>query len=240
MARIRTIKPDFFTSADVVGLSPLARLLYIATWLEADRAGRLPWRIKTLKLRYLPGDDCDIEALSTELVDAGLVVPYEVDGERFAEIPSFTRHQIINNRETPSAIPARVPHASPTRAPRVTHATGTPLVGREGKGKEGREDASMTRAPSPKARASAPRKSKTLIPADFSITDRVRTWAGEHGFPDLDQHLEAFKAKCAAKAYTYADWDSAFMEAIRADWAKLRSVGGASVAGAAQAWAGAH
>lgn len=55
MARIRAIKPDFFTSEDIVSLSPLARLLFISTWLEADREGRFVWRPKTMKLRYLPG-----------------------------------------------------------------------------------------------------------------------------------------------------------------------------------------
>ena len=68
MARIRTIKPDFFTSEDIVGITPLARLLYVATWLEADREGRFVWRPKTLKLRYLPGDQCDIDGLADELV----------------------------------------------------------------------------------------------------------------------------------------------------------------------------
>lgn len=99
MAFYRSISRDFFNSEDIVILSPLARLLYIATWLEADREGRLVWRPKTLKLRYLPGDACDIEALAGELVQAGLVIPYDADGQTFAEIPSFTRHQSINNRE---------------------------------------------------------------------------------------------------------------------------------------------
>ena len=39
VARIRTIKPDFFTSEDIVVLTPWARLLYIALWCEADREG---------------------------------------------------------------------------------------------------------------------------------------------------------------------------------------------------------
>ena len=108
MARIRTIKPEFFTSEDIVALSPLARLLYIACWCESDRAGRFEWRPGTLKLRYFPGDACDIDTLATELLDRQLVRVYEVDGRFFAEIPSFTRHQIINNRESPSTIPARV------------------------------------------------------------------------------------------------------------------------------------
>lgn len=139
MARIRTIKPDFFTSEDIVGISPLARLLYVATWLEADREGRFVWRPKTLKLRYLPGDQCDIEALADELVSAGLVVTYEIDGQTFAEIPTFAKHQVINNRESASTIPPRVTDASGTRDPRVGDATTTPLMGRERKGRKGRE-----------------------------------------------------------------------------------------------------
>jgi hypothetical protein len=43
VARIRTIKPEFFTSEDIVSLPPLTRLLYIALWCEADKEGRLAW-----------------------------------------------------------------------------------------------------------------------------------------------------------------------------------------------------
>ena len=67
MARIRTIKPEFFTSEDIVSLSPLARLLYQATWCEADKEGRLQWKPGTFKLRYFPADECDILALCEEL-----------------------------------------------------------------------------------------------------------------------------------------------------------------------------
>lgn len=112
MARIRTIKPEFFTSSDVVTRSPLARLLYIGLWCEADREGRFEWKPKTLKLRYLPGDDGDIDDLAAELVEVGMLVIYEVEGVLYAEIPGFKKHQVINNRESPSEIPARVGHAS--------------------------------------------------------------------------------------------------------------------------------
>lgn len=137
MARIRTIKPEFFTSEDIVSLTPLARLLFIATWLEADREGRFVWRPRNLKLRYLPGDACNIEELTGELLGAGLIVTYEVDGKAYAEIPSFTRHQVVNNRESESTIPARVTDAMTTRAARVIDATTTPLMGKERK--EGKE-----------------------------------------------------------------------------------------------------
>ena len=115
MAYIRTIKASFFTSDDIVSLSPLARLLYIALWTEADREGRLTWRPGNFKLRFLPGDLCDIHELCNELVESGLVIPYVVDGNTFAEIPTFKRHQSINAKERKSAIPERVTNATVTR-----------------------------------------------------------------------------------------------------------------------------
>ena len=88
MAYIRTIKSTFFTSMNICLLTALARLLYIALWTEADREGRFTWRPGNFKLRFLPGDDCDIHALCKELVDSGLVIPYTVNGEVYAEIPT--------------------------------------------------------------------------------------------------------------------------------------------------------
>lgn len=110
MARIRTIKPEFFTSEDIVALTPLSRLFYVSLWLEADRAGRLEWKPRTFKFRYFPADDCDIEKMGDELVKAGLIVLY--DNDQYAEIPSFAKHQVINNRESDSDIPPRVKEAS--------------------------------------------------------------------------------------------------------------------------------
>ena len=61
-----------------------------------------------------------------------------------------------------------------------------------------------------------------LIPEDFSVSDRVRKWAVGKGFIQLEAHLETFISKSKAKGYKYADWDEAFMGAIRDDWAGLR------------------
>ena len=130
MAYIRSIKASFFTSDDIVSLSPLARLLYVALWTEADREGRFTWRPGNFKLRFLPGDDCNINELCGELVESGLVRPYSVGGKTYAEIPTFKRHQVINNRERASTIPARDIDATSTRS----DATGTPLIGKERKG----------------------------------------------------------------------------------------------------------
>lgn len=97
--------------------------------------------------------------------------------------------------------------------------------------KEGRKDtATQSPVPSPqspeeekkKNPAGSKKRPKKAPPDDFEVSERVRAWAQERGFDHLQQHLEAFLRKCRANGYAYADWDSAFMEAIREDWAKLR------------------
>lgn len=103
MARIRTIKPEFFTSEDIVELEPLARLLYIALWCEADKEGRFSWKPKTFKMRYLPADSCDFQSICDGLLKSGLVRLY---GDGLAYIPSFLKHQHINPRESVSTLPA--------------------------------------------------------------------------------------------------------------------------------------
>lgn len=119
MARIRTIKPEFFTSEDIVGLSTHARLLYIALWCEADKEGRLTWKPTTFKLRYLPADQVDIQELCSELVRQGVVKLY---GGGLAWIPGFSKHQHVNPRESASDLPAPdgVQDAGPRKVGKTT------------------------------------------------------------------------------------------------------------------------
>lgn len=73
-------------------------------------------------------------------------------------------------------------------------------------------------APASKART----KAKFPMPEDFGLSDRVRAWAAGKGFDRLEDHLDAFRTVAQARAYAYADWDAALMNAIRDDWAKIR------------------
>jgi len=130
MSRIRTIKPEFFTSSDIIKMTPLARLFYASLWCESDREGRLKWDIETLKFRYFPAEKCELLEVAGELIERGLIVIYVVEGKEYAEIPSFKKHQVINNRETESSIPPRVKVA-------CTRDSGEGKEGREGKGREG-------------------------------------------------------------------------------------------------------
>lgn len=108
MSRARNIKPAFFANEDLGECSPLARLLFIGLWTEADYKGDLEWRPKRLKAQLLPYDLCDVEALTAELVSAGVVRRYTTGGRECLAVCNFIKHQNPhkNEREKGSDIPA--------------------------------------------------------------------------------------------------------------------------------------
>lgn len=108
MARMRTIKPGFFQNDQLAELPPLARLLFIGLWTEADREGRLEDRPKRFKAVLLPYDDCaaeDVDAWLHYLDRDGFIYRYEVGRQRYIQIVNFSKHQNPHVKESPSAIP---------------------------------------------------------------------------------------------------------------------------------------
>ncbi|MBS0521857.1 MAG: hypothetical protein JSR90_24395, partial [Proteobacteria bacterium] len=219
MARIRTIKPEFFTSDDICALSPLARLLYVGLWCEADRAGRLVWMPRVFKRRYLPDDACEIEALADELVTRGLIVLY---GDGLAHIPTFGRHQHVNPREAASRLPA--PDASSRgddasgrggdasscaddASERGSDASGRgsdAQGGREGIG-EGREGESERESEPVREGGRA-----QALPADWKPDEEDLAWAAtarpDLGAAALDAETERFRNHALANARTAHRW----------------------------------
>lgn len=83
MSRIRTVKPEFWTSEQVTNLTPYARLLFIGLWNFCDDAGIHTESARRLRTEVFPADDlndADVRRLMDELIDNGLVVRYEVNG----------------------------------------------------------------------------------------------------------------------------------------------------------------
>ncbi len=219
MARIRTIKPEFFTSEDIVALSAWARLLYVALWCEADKEGRLLWKPKTFKMRYFPADSIDIETVCEELLESNLVSLY---GDGLAHIPTFRQHQHVNPREKESKLPA--PDASVTRAQRVpdasrrvddacpTRADATVTRREEGNGREGNNTPSE---------CSAQVRASEVIPEDINPA----AWA------DWDAHRRKRRKPISDRAareqwrllssLTYEQQAECIAASIRNDWQGL-------------------
>src|SRR5690606_1712930 len=97
MARIRTIKPEFCTSEQIVECSTSARLLFVLMWCFCDDAGRHLANIKRLKMEVFPGDpftDDQIRSFVDELIRAGLLVEYEYESTCFWQVTGW-KHQRI-------------------------------------------------------------------------------------------------------------------------------------------------
>jgi uncharacterized protein YdaU (DUF1376 family) len=73
----------------------------------------------------------------------------------------------------------------------------------------------------PPKSAKPKRAAKKPMPDGFAISDRVRNWAKEKKHDHLELHFENFMNACRKHGYVYADWDEAFMGAVREDWAKV-------------------
>ena len=148
--RIRTIKPEFFHheglfAAEIETKLPL-RVAFAGLWCIADREGRFKWEPRRIGVQVLPYDGVDFSRVLDALTTRAFVLKYRVGDACFGWIPSFKKHQVINNRESQSALPdpegnieetpinTEESDASATREPRDDHA-----CLKEGKGKEGKE-----------------------------------------------------------------------------------------------------
>ena len=133
MARIRTIKPEFWTNEQVMECSMNARLLFIGIWNFCDDQGRISFSCKQLKAQIFPADDISgetIRGMIDELSSNGLVLCYEVENKQYLQVTGW-HHQRID-RPQPSKIP---PIPSNVESTFDDHSKNV-RDGREGKGKE--------------------------------------------------------------------------------------------------------
>ncbi|CUW39687.1 protein of unknown function [Magnetospirillum sp. XM-1] len=181
MARIRTIKPEFWTSEQIVECSRDARLLFIGIWNICDDAGIHPAAPKVIKMRVFPADDDitsdSIRGMLDDLVRHRLIAFFDSDGTEYLRVTGWSKHQKVERPNykypNPDAISPnnggkeRVNAESSRRSfddssPNDHRSIGdrsTP----EGKGKEGKGRESP---PSP------PRQVPSAAPSD--AVDRVR------------------------------------------------------------------
>jgi hypothetical protein len=211
MARIRSVKPEFWTDEKIIKLSIPARLFFIGLWNFADDNGVLENKPLQLKIRIFPMDNVKIKPLLEELINLNIIISYEVEGESFLWIKHLNRHQIIDR-------PRKANLPEPPQDIKNTHQNtdtedqlkSTDInVGKDRNRKEYK-------------------KQKKFIPVDFKISNELRQWASKNGYFNLEEHLEWFKDYALANSKKYADWDAAFRNCIKGDWGKIRQMQAAS------------
>lgn len=133
MARIRTIKPEFWRDEDLSSVSPEAALLAIGLLNHADDEGYFNANPKLIESDVFPLRELSrsITVLIQELAGIGYLNLFSgSDGKKYGHVVNFSKHQVIN-KPSPSKIKdlQLIPYDSgslPVALP----------VGKERKGKE--------------------------------------------------------------------------------------------------------
>jgi hypothetical protein len=160
MARIRTIKPNFFRSHNVADLSTDAcRITWAGLWTYCDDAGRGLDDARLVKGEIWPLHDRItakvVEVHLTELADGDdpMICRYVIGAKRFLHVINWDKHQKIN-RPQPSRIDSCPIHDSFTESAVNAHDTRGERSREEkeqgkdqGKGTGNREASSAPEAP---------------------------------------------------------------------------------------------
>lgn len=104
MARIRSIKPEFFRSEDVSALPLRARLTWIGLWTHCDDHGRTKDSTRLIKGDVWPLDDVSLSDVEEDLVtlaEHDRIVRYEVTGRKYLVVVNWHAHQAINRPSKP-------------------------------------------------------------------------------------------------------------------------------------------
>jgi hypothetical protein len=104
MARIRNIKPDFYTHEDLNDLEnnfPELRpmLVFSGLWNQCEYSGVFLWSTRKLKLAILPFVEFDIEKSLTMLEKHGFILRYQNGGKNYGYVINFTKYQAISGSE---------------------------------------------------------------------------------------------------------------------------------------------
>jgi hypothetical protein len=203
--RIRSIRPEFWTSQDVVSLSIPHRLVFIGLWSYVDDNGvgrDVEALIRSDLFPLEPDQDAALKLIHGALSECsrkGMLSRYTVDGKPFLHITNFSTHQVINrpsrgryplptcdNAETHGAL------SENSVSPHANEAIGEGEKGRRG---EGEKAAHAVRA--------------TTLPSSWAPTVEHKERAVEAGL-ELDRETVKFRAHAEEKGRTAKNWNAAF------------------------------
>lgn len=162
MARIRSIKPEFWTDEKVCSLARPVRLTFLGIISAmADDEGRLKGDPRLVKAAVYPLDD-DVDAATVrshleDLASARLIQRYRVNGEDYIQVVNWKKHQRID-KPTASRLPAPPPDAGPTPPRPFVEASAKPRRGldTERSGADGSGEEEIRSGTDGRARASSP------------------------------------------------------------------------------------
>ena len=104
MARIRSIKPEFFIDEDLQdleasNLGAYCMLVFAGLWGHCSKDGVFEYKPRTLKLSILPFITFNMVDTLALLEGAGFIRRFCVEDKEYGFVPSFEKHQRISGKE---------------------------------------------------------------------------------------------------------------------------------------------
>jgi len=104
MARIRTVKPEFYRheglqDLEIANPGKYPMMVFAGLWGHCDSKGRFEWKPRILKLDILPFLPFDMAETLDILKSAGMLRRYTVDGKEYGFIDTFEKHQRLTGKE---------------------------------------------------------------------------------------------------------------------------------------------
>jgi hypothetical protein len=144
MARIRTVKPEFFRhevlqELEINNPQKYPMFVFAGLWCHCDKNGVFEWKPRTLKLDILPFLDFEMQDTLNILLEARQIIKFAINHKEYGIIPSFRKHQRINGKESQedSKFPLPDNHLDIEKQ-WGSNGEATETTGREGKGREGK------------------------------------------------------------------------------------------------------
>lgn len=147
MSRIRTIKPDFWVSEQIISCSHLARLLFIGMWNFVDDNGVHPKSYVSIKAEVFPVDNLSIDQIKAcinELIQNELIREYFAEDKSYWLITGWKKHQRIDKPTKKHPFPEKIEEHSKSTPKVITEFSQSSIElldepsTTEGKGMEGK------------------------------------------------------------------------------------------------------
>lgn len=141
MARIRTIKPDFFRhealqDLEIANPGMYPMMVFAALWGHCDSKGRFEWKPRMLKLDILPFIPFDM-AKTLEILERGKMLHrYCVGGKEYGLVSTFENHQRLSGKEATEG--EKYPEPTSEQMVKQSGSVGEIPESQEGKGREGK------------------------------------------------------------------------------------------------------
>lgn len=216
MARLRTVKPEFFGDEKLSTISRDARLTFIGMLIQSDDYGVVKGHPVWLKNSIYPYDDIklsDFQKWLSEIESMQAIIPFTHNGERFYFIRKFSEHQKVDNPskwknpEPPEDILLLLPESSPSPPREVPEPSAQDKNRKEKKGNR---------------KENIPAPEKKIFLDDVRLTDKQHAaLLSKFGEPDTVKAIEYLNNYKMSKGKKYeSDYHTILnwvMERVRQD-----------------------